>query len=103
MDFKQVQKECVENAYRYGREYNIEIDKEWALLKLMEEMGEFTQSILIHKKKSRPEKFLPEEESLKEVAKELSDVVGFSLLLAELYGIDLVPTMKAKGWFNGDK
>ncbi|MBT3817280.1 MAG: hypothetical protein HOE80_04180 [Candidatus Magasanikbacteria bacterium] len=102
MEFKKVQKECVRNMIRYGKEFDICIDKDYALLKLYEEVGEFTQSILIHRKKSRPEKFLPEEESKKEVAKELADVVGFALLNAELLDIDLVKALEEKGWFNGD-
>jgi NTP pyrophosphatase (non-canonical NTP hydrolase) len=98
MEFKEVQKGCVNNAIRYGKEYNVEIDEDFALLKLYEEVGEFTQSILIHRKKSRPEKFLPEKESKREVAKELADVVGFALLNADLLGIDMIEALKDKQW-----
>ncbi|MBU0613779.1 hypothetical protein KJ766_00635, partial [Patescibacteria group bacterium] len=75
MDFKELQKRVVENAINYGQKYNVKIDEDFALLKLYEEVGELTQAVLIHRKKSRPEKHVPEEVSKKELAKELADVV----------------------------
>jgi NTP pyrophosphatase (non-canonical NTP hydrolase) len=69
MEFQELQSKIIENALKYGEKYHIKIDEDFALLKLFEEVGEFTQAVLIHRKKSRPEKFVPEEISKQELAK----------------------------------
>ena len=58
MEFRKIQEEVVENALKYGEKYNVAIDEDFALIKLYEEVGEFAQAVLIHRKKSRPEKYL---------------------------------------------
>lgn len=102
MDFKELQKMVVENAINYGKKYNVQIDEDFALLKLYEEVGELAQAVLIHRKKSRPEKHVPEEISKKEIAKELADVVGMAIVNAHLLGIDLEEAIDKK-WINKEK
>jgi NTP pyrophosphatase (non-canonical NTP hydrolase) len=102
MDFKDLQKAVVQNAINYGKKYNVLIDEDFALLKLYEEVGELAQAVLIHRKKSRPEKHLPEELSKKELAKELADVVGIAIVNAHLLGIDLEEAIEKK-WINKEK
>src|SRR4051812_35539534 len=99
MNFKELEKKVVENALDYGKEYNINIDEDFALLKLYEEVGELSQAVLIHRKKSRPEKHMPEEKSKEEVAKELADVVGMAMVNAHLMGVDLEDALTKK-WIN---
>ena len=99
MDFKKLQDKVVENAINYGKRYNIEIDENFALLKLYEEVGEFAQAVLIHQKKSRPEKHVSKEVSKEELAKELADVVGMAIVNAHLLGIDLEKAIEKK-WIN---
>ena len=96
MDFKELQAGVVKNARLYGEEYNIKIDEDFALLKLYEEVGEFAQAVLIHRKQSRPEKHVTEEISRQELAKELSDIVGVAMLNADLLGVDLEQTLLEK-------
>lgn len=96
MDFKELQDEVVQNSIRYGKKYNVEIDEDFAILKLYEEVGEFAQAVLIHRKKSRPEKHVPEDVSKKELAKELADVVGMVIVNAHLFGIDLEEAIDKK-------
>jgi NTP pyrophosphatase (non-canonical NTP hydrolase) len=96
MDFKELQKKVVENAIKYGEKYNIKIDEDFALLKLYEEVGELSQAVLIHRKKSRPEKHVSEEESKKELAKELADVLGMLIVNAHLLNIDLEDAVNKK-------
>lgn len=96
MEFKEVEKKVIKNALDYGKKYNVEIDEDFALLKLYEEVGEYAQAILIHRKKSRPEKFLAEDLSKNEVAKELADVVGMAIVNAYLLGIDLEEAIDKK-------
>lgn len=99
MKFKNIQQKVVENAIRYGKEYNVEIDEDFALIKLYEELGEFSQAVLIHRKKSRPEKHATEEISKREIAKELADVVGMAMVNAHLLGIDLEEAIDKK-WIS---
>lgn len=99
MDFKELQKKVVENVIKYGERYNIKIDEDFALLKLYEEVGELSQAVLIHRKKSRPEKHVSEEESKKEIAKELADVLGMLIVNAHLLNIDLEDAI-CKKWIK---
>lgn len=102
MDFDRLQEKVVANATQYGKKYNVEIDEDFAILKLYEEIGEYAQAILIHRKKSRPEKHLPEAESKQEVAKELADVVGMAIVNAHVMDIDLLTALKEKWVDNKD-
>ncbi len=102
MDLKEIQNKVVKNAIEYGQKYNVEIDEDFALLKLYEEVGEFAQAILIHRKKCRPEKYVSEEVSKKELAKELADVMGMVMVNAHLLGIDLMDAIDKK-WINKEE
>lgn len=102
MDFKELQEKVIQNALNYGRKYNVQIDEEFALLKLYEEVGELAQAFLIHKKKSRPHKHVPEGVSKKELAKELADVLGMVIVNAYLLGIDLQEAIDKK-WINKEE
>lgn len=97
-----MQNKVVQNAIDYGKKYNVQIDEDFALLKLYEEVGELAQAVLIHRKKSRPEKYVSEEISKKELAKELADVVGMVIINAHLLGIDLEEAIDKK-WINKEK
>lgn len=99
MKFKDIEKAVIQNAVRYGKKYNVEIDQDFALIKLYEEVGEFAQAVLIHRKKSRPEKHVTEEVSKNELAKELADIVGMAIVNAHLLGIDLEDAINKK-WIN---
>ena len=106
MEFKELQKKVVENAINYGKKYNVQIDEDFALLKLYEEVGELAQAVLIHRKKSRPEKHLPEAMSKKELAKELADIAGLVMVNAHLLDIDLEEAIDKKWisqeWIKGE-
>ncbi|MBU1167336.1 hypothetical protein KKC60_02925 [Patescibacteria group bacterium] len=99
MEFKELQKKVIENARKYGKDYNVVIDEDFALLKLYEEVGELAQAVLIHRKKSRPEKHISEKASKAELGKELADVVGMAIVNADLLGIDLEKAIDKK-WIN---
>lgn len=99
MNFKDLQKLIVQNAIIYGKRNNIIIDKEFAIVKLYEEMGEFSQALLIHQKKCRPEKYVSEDISKKELGYELADVFCMAVLNAHLLGIDLEDAIDKK-WIN---
>lgn len=102
MDFKELQQKVIKNALEYGERHNVKIDEEFALIKLFEEMGEFAQAILIHKKKCRTKKLVSEDVSKKELSKELADVVGMAIVNAHLLNIDLEDAIDKK-WINKEK
>jgi NTP pyrophosphatase (non-canonical NTP hydrolase) len=96
MDFKTLQDKVYGNAVDYWKKYNVSIDEDFALIKLYEELWEFSQALLIHKRKSRPEKFLPEDASMKDVALELADVMWMVIVNAKVLGIDLESALMEK-------
>lgn len=96
MEFSILQDKVYGNALNYWEKYNVSIDEDFSLIKLYEEVWEFSQAVLIHRKKSRPEKFLPENESKKEVANELADVVWMAIVNAKVLWIDLEEALKEK-------
>ena len=100
MDFKELQEKVFQNALHYGERNKVVIDQDFALLKLYEEVGEYTQAVLIHRRKCRPEKYLSEEESKKELEKELTDVLGMVITNARLFDIDLEEALKNKNWIH---
>ncbi len=99
MEFKNLQKKAIQNAINYGKNYNVKIDEDFALLKLYEEVGELAQTILIHKKKCRPEKYLTEEKSKKAIEEELADILGIVIINAYILDIDLEEAINQK-WIN---
>ncbi len=96
MQFKELQKDVIKVAEKYSKKNKIKIDKDFALLKLYEEVGELTQDILVAKKKSRPEKFVSAKKSKENIAKEMADVLGILIINAYLWNIDLEQAIKNK-------
>jgi len=96
MDFREICDKVFQNAQDYGKKYHVLIDQDFALLKLYEEVGEYAQMVLVHRKKSRPEKHLAETESKKLLAHELADIIGMVIVNAALFDIDLEQALKDK-------
>src|SRR3989339_1956545 len=99
MQFSELQEKMINNAMNYGKNYNIEIDEDFALLKLYEEVGEFAQAVLIHRKKSRPSKHVSLEESKQKLAEELADILGMTIVTSKLLDIDLEEAINKK-WIS---
>ncbi len=96
MTFKELQQALLKVAEGYGKAHGIDIDQDFALLKLYEEVGEFAQAVLIHRKKSRPEKHTSEEASKQMMADELADIIGLAVMNANLFEIDLEEALERK-------
>ena len=99
MTFEELQKGILKVAEVYSERFGIIIDQDFALLKLVEEVGEYSQAVLVHRKKSKPEKHVSENESKKLIAKELADIIGLAIMNANLFDIDLENAIKEK-WLN---
>ena len=63
MNFNTLEKKIVKNAFDYGKRHQIEFTQEFAAIKLFEETGEFAQALLVHQKKCRESKFIPNDSS----------------------------------------
>lgn len=96
MEFKEVQNAVIKNAVRYGKKHGITFDEDFVLIKLYEEIGELSQAMLIHQKRSRAVKHVPKEVSKRELAKELADVVNMAMVLAHVLDIDLEEAIDKK-------
>jgi len=99
MEIKKLQKKAskvfLDNLIRD----DIKVNDDYLLLKLTEELGEFTQSYLVHKKRCRPAKYISSQKSKKELSKELSDVLGLILVIAEELKIDVEEAL-IKKWIT---
>lgn len=84
------------NADRYGRHNGVKVNLDFSVLKLIEEVGELYEALLIHNQKSRPEKRVPEKESRTKLGEELADVAGMLMVLSDQLGIDLERALIAK-------
>jgi len=102
MDFKTLEKAVIKNADDYSKQHHIEFTQDFSALKLVEEVGEFTQALLIHQKRCRESKFLSEEISLQELGKEIADVIGMAIVNAHILGINLEDAIDKK-WINKEK
>ena len=96
MEFQELQEKIYQNALNYGERFNVEIDEDFALLKLYEEAGELAQAVLIHNKKSRPEKHIDRDASKQRVAEELADVMGMAIVIAKVMNIDILEALNHK-------
>ncbi len=83
----------------YGKKFAIEIDEDYTLLKLYEEMGELSQAILINRKKCRPEKYPGPEIAKQKLGEEMADVLGLLVTNAKLLDIDLEKALEKK-WLH---
>lgn len=98
MTFKEVEENVLKIADIYKKELEIDMNKEFAAIKLFEEVGEFAQAILIHNKQSRPEKY-QNVDTKKLLEDELADVVGMAIINAQIHDIDLLEAFKRKWRF----
>lgn len=91
------------NLRRYEKKHGIVLDREVMVLKLMEEVGEFTQALIILDNKCRVKKRLDPETARTNVAKELADVLSAVLGLALEMKIDIFEELYKKALEKGEK
>ena len=99
MELKQLQEQATNVFLSRLKIDKIDLSDDYLILKLTEELGEFVQSYIINKKKCRPEKYLPSDESKKEMAKELSDVMGLVFVISTVLKIDIEEAL-IKKWIT---
>jgi len=94
--FEEIQSGILKVAETYSERFNVKIDHDFAVLKLFEEVGEYAQAVIVHNKKSKPEKYVSEEEAKKRLGEELADIIGMAIINADLFGIDIQKSIKEK-------
>lgn len=99
MELKEIQKQVSEVFLEHLKNDKIILSDDYLMLKIGEEFGELMQSYLIYKRRCRQEKYLPDEEAKKGLAKELADVIGLSFSIATILDIDLEQAINKK-WIS---
>ena len=102
-NLKDYQKEIVDIIRRYAEINDINLTTDYALKKLCEEVGEFSQALLISENQVNKKKIKPAEENKAELANELVDVLSMAFLNAELHDIDLTEAIERKNASNREK
>ena len=90
MELKALQADVLRISDIYAAEHGIDRDRDWALLKLQEELGELTAEHLRLTGRARGE---PDAEALGD---EAADVLGMLLIYCARAGIDLDEAMRRK-------
>jgi NTP pyrophosphatase (non-canonical NTP hydrolase) len=96
MELKQMQDEITKIFLANLKRDSINLSDDYLILKIGEEIGEFIQSYIIHKKMCRPEKYLSAEESKIGLAKELADIAGMAFVISKVLKIDLEEALTKK-------
>ncbi len=96
-----LQSKAAQRFFRNLRRDKIKRTDDYVILKLSEELGEFVQSYVVHKRQCRPEKYLSPQVAKREMAKELSDVLGMVFVVAKQLHIDVEEAL-VKKWLTGE-
>lgn len=99
MRFTELCKKVLEVYDRYAEENDIPVNEDYALLKLVEEVGEFSQAVIIQRGMCRAEKRVSPDQAQRAVAAELSDILGLTILCADRMGVDLQGAIRDK-WLH---
>lgn len=90
MDLKDLQADVLRISDIYAAEHNIDRDRDWALLKLQEELGELTAE---HLRLTGRARGAPDAQALGD---EAADVLGMLLIYCARAGVDLDQAMQRK-------
>ena len=98
LDLKALQADILRISDIYAREHSIDRDRDWALLKLQEELGELTAEHLRLTQRARGAA------DAQALADEAADVLGMLLIYCDRAGVDLNAAMQRKWlrWLKAD-
>lgn len=96
MKIKEIQEKIINQFGVYCKKNDIRIDKDFIFAKLIEEVWELSQAILIHNKQCRKEKIVSEKISKYELEREFGDVAGMLFILAKENDIDIEKAIENK-------
>lgn len=99
MRFTELCKKVLEVYDRYSEENEIPVNEDYAVLKLVEEVGEFSQAVIIQRGMCRAEKRVAPVAAKAAVAAELADILGLTILCADRMEVDLQGAIRDK-WLH---
>lgn len=82
---------------QYGKTFDVDIDSDWYVMKLQEELGELTQKYLMMTGRTR-RKPANKKVAKKEFSNEIADVLCLTLLLADRCKVKLEDSIQTK-WY----
>ena len=95
MDVLLLRDKIAEACNRYAASLNVEPTHDWIVLKNLEEAGELVQSFLRYSARAHA-RGLTAEELKRALDDEIADLVGFSLVLAQRFDVDLLRALERK-------
>jgi NTP pyrophosphatase (non-canonical NTP hydrolase) len=95
MDVLLLRDKIAEAGDRYAASLNIDPTDDWVILKTLEEAGELVQSFLRYSARART-RGLTAEELKRALDDEIADLLGFSLVLAKRFDVDLLRALERK-------
>lgn len=96
MEIEKLQAQIIETWNEYCDKNWLKSDKNFLLAKLMEEMGELAQAILIYEDKCRLWKRTNKEDWKFNLQREFGDVFGILMILSKEYEIDVEKCIQDK-------
>jgi len=95
MDIHDLTEKIEQVSQEYSKKFKFELDSDWFVLKLQEELGELIQSYLMVQGKAR-QKGKSKEEIRNEFENEVADVLAHTLILAKHFNVDLDKVFEGK-------
>ena len=98
MEFKEIKEKIIKVGHIYANKFNINMDDDWFVLKIQEEIGELTSAHLKLTGRARLDN-QSKVELDKNFRDEIADVIAMTILFAHHKGIDVESALKQK-WFK---
>jgi NTP pyrophosphatase (non-canonical NTP hydrolase) len=95
MDVLLLRDRIAEAGNRYAASLNVDPTDDWIIMKTLEEAGELVQSFLRYSARART-RGLTAEELKRALDDEIADLLGFSLVLAKRFDVDLLRALERK-------
>ena len=97
MTLKYLIEEIAKNADWYADKFEVKVDKEFAALNLVKEIGQFAEARLIEQGISHQK--VGAEEAKDRMTQELIDIIALAIINTGLYDIDIEQAFKEK-WLD---
>jgi NTP pyrophosphatase (non-canonical NTP hydrolase) len=95
LDLFELQQVIEAASASYAQTLGLERTDDWLILKTSEEMGEVVQAFLRQSGRARA-RDKTGAELTRDLADEVADLLGMTLLLVERFGVDIVPALERK-------
>lgn len=95
MDVLLLRDKIAEAGNSYAASLNVDPTDDWIILKTLEEAGELVQAFLRYSARARTSG-LTAEELKRALDDEIADLLGFSLVLAKRFDVDLLRALERK-------